>query len=680
MTSTANSIFPRPRRIRALLYKLAATIILFGLISVFLKPERVWKLFSDVQPLSLLIVIGLSVVGLAIQWTKWQLLLGSVRPQTTIGESLASLLVGFTLGMVSPGRIGEVARGIILPADSRASSLGAASADRLCSAAITISLGLAAFVFLRPARGALVAFVMGSILLIGLRLTSWQGAQGLRNYGFSRTRVGVFVIDALEAMVQVPRRVWVKSLGLSLIFQLLLCTQFYILATDWLASRTELWLGIPIIFAVKALLPIAFLDLGVREAAAVLVFSRLNFDPAVGFNCAVLLYGINVILPAVSGALIWSLRGSRDQSAVKIPGVAGKTLALSIALAFATGGELQALNASTNTASNAVSDSAAVDSQISRTPPMVRLVAEGEFLAEKGEIEAAVEKYEEARAIGAGSAYLLNRLAQLYLMSSRPLEAIALLQQSLDESRGQLAVYSMLGESFLAIGQLDSALHYVNEAKILAPDVSSIRSYLGLLYLQSGRTVEAKTQLDSAVGLDVMNWEAYRFLGLYYTQLDSLDRAVGYYERVIELQPSDIEAHNNIAFLHSQLRRYEKSLDYYQRTKKLTSDPNILHSININMQAVRAIKDGKLRARYILVDTEAQGRDILLRLQRGEKFATLATQFSKAPNAPEGGDLGYFGPGDMVADVEAAVLGLELGAVSDLIRIQQGIMILQRLN
>jgi len=678
VTSTANSIFPRPRRVRALLYKLTATIILLGLISLFLKPERVWKLFSDVQPLSLLIVIGLSVVGLAIQWTKWQLLLGSVRPQTTIGESLASLLVGFTLGMVSPGRIGEVARGIILPADSRASSLGAASADRLCSAAITISLGLAAFVFLRPAPGALVAFAMGSILLIGLRLTSWQGTQGLRNYGFFRTRVGVFVMEALEAMVQVPRRVWVKSLGLSLIFQLLLCTQFYILATDWLALRTELWLGIPIIFAVKALLPIAFLDLGVREAAAVLVFSRLNFDPAVGFNCAVLLYGINVILPAVAGALIWSLRGRHEPLAVKIPSVAGKTLALSIALTFATGSELQAQN--TNTASNALADSTLVDSQISPTPPMVRFVAEGDFLAQRGEIEAAVKKYEEARAIGAGSAYLLNRLAQLYLMSSRPLDAIALLQQSLNESRDQLAVYSMLGESFLAIGQPDSALHYVNEAKDLAPDVSSIRSYLGLLYLQSGRTVEAKTQLDAAMSLDVMNGEAHRFLGLYYTQLDSLNRAVGYYERVIELQPSDMEAHNNIAFLHSQLRHYEKSLDYYQRTKKLTSDPNILHSININMQAVRAMKDGKLRARYILVDTEAQGRDVLMRLQRGGKFAALATQFSKAPNAPEGGDMGYFDPGDMVADVEAAVLGLELGAVSDLIRIQQGIMILQRLN
>ena len=89
---------------------------------------------------------------------------------------------------------------------------------------------------------------------------------------------------------------------------------------------------------------------------------------------------------------------------------------------------------------------------------------------------------------------------------------------------------------------------------------------------------------------------------------------------------------------------------------------------------------GKLRARYILVYTEAEGRDILKRLQEGEEFADLAAEFSKAPNAHLGGDLGYFGPGDMLPEVEEAVLQLEPGGVSDPISIQQGVMILQRLN
>ena len=686
--------------------KVLATVVLFALIGIFLEPERVWIILRQLQPQSIVTVVGLSLIGLAIQWRRWHLLLASVRQQTTAQESLLSLLVGFALGLASPGRIGEVGRGLILSSDplssdplssdSRAASIGAATADRLCSAAISIALGLTALVWLTPVPGTVVVVVFCAIILVGFRLITGKnrGGGGIKDSSpQARTTLRSFMVEAMATMVRVPRGLWLRSLGLSLTFQILLCFQFIMLATDWMNSSTELWLAIPVIFAAKALLPIAFLDLGVREAASVFVFAKLNFDPAVGFNCAILLYAINVVVPAIAGTAAWALsavtRNHFDSSArgqallpTEEPGgrknarVLGQALALWLAVSMTTAIELSAQDSGPDAVETRPRNAAPNNG----TPPMVRLVGEGDLLAERGQIQAAIEKYEQARSIGAGSAYVLNRLAQLYLMSSRPLEAIDLLHKSLSESPGQLPVYSMLGESFLAIGQIDSALAWVNEARELAPEVSSIRSYLGLLHLQRGRPQLAKAQLDTAISFDSGNAEAYRFLGIYYTQLDSLDRAIGFYEKVIELQLRDVEAHNNIAFLHSRLKRYGESLDYYRRTKSLTADPNVLHSINMNMEAVRAIMNGKLRARYILVHTEAKGRELLKRLQNGEEFADLAVQCSKAPNAQLGGDLGYFGPGDMVAEVEAAVLQLEPGELSGLITLQQGIMILQRLN
>jgi len=64
----------------------------------------------------------------------------------------------------------------------------------------------------------------------------------------------------------------------------------------------------------------------------------------------------------------------------------------------------------------------------------------------------------------------------------------------------------------------------------------------------------------------------------------------------------------------------------------------------------------------------------------GEEFGELAAQFSIAPNAAEGGDLGFFGPGDMVSAVEEAVLGLAVGEVSAVIPIGRHFMLLERLN
>ena len=106
----------------------------------------------------------------------------------------------------------------------------------------------------------------------------------------------------------------------------------------------------------------------------------------------------------------------------------------------------------------------------------------------------------------------------------------------------------------------------------------------------------------------------------------------------------------------------------------------MIHAINLNMEALREIMAGKLRARMILVDSEEQGRDLLKRIEAGEDFARLAVKYSKAPNARDGGDLGFFGRGDMLEAVEEAVLKLRVNEVSGVIRIPQGVMLLQRLN
>lgn len=66
------------------------------------------------------------------------------------------------------------------------------------------------------------------------------------------------------------------------------------------------------------------------------------------------------------------------------------------------------------------------------------------------------------------------------------------------------------------------------------------------------------------------------------------------------------------------------------------------------------------------------------RIIKGEKFSMLAKLYSQDPgSASKGGELGFFGRGDMVTEFEAAAFALKPGEVSPIVETQYGFHILQ---
>ena len=72
--------------------------------------------------------------------------------------------------------------------------------------------------------------------------------------------------------------------------------------------------------------------------------------------------------------------------------------------------------------------------------------------------------------------------------------------------------------------------------------------------------------------------------------------------------------------------------------------------------------DKQYKARHILVQTQGEAEALINQLNEGADFEALAKEFSTGPSGPNGGDLGWFAPDQMVKPFADAVIALDDGA------------------
>lgn len=72
----------------------------------------------------------------------------------------------------------------------------------------------------------------------------------------------------------------------------------------------------------------------------------------------------------------------------------------------------------------------------------------------------------------------------------------------------------------------------------------------------------------------------------------------------------------------------------------------------------------EFKASHILVESQSEAIGLISELEGGANFAELAKEKSTGPSGPNGGDLGWFAPNQMVAPFSQAVAGMENGAFS----------------
>ena len=96
--------------------------------------------------------------------------------------------------------------------------------------------------------------------------------------------------------------------------------------------------------------------------------------------------------------------------------------------------------------------------------------------------------------------------------------------------------------------------------------------------------------------------------------------------------------------------------------KSETKEEKIKNFYNNYLKSFQKYKEAN--ASHILVKNKEEANAIIKKINNKSKFSELAKTHSTGPSGKNGGNLGWFGPGQMVKEFEQATFALEKGEVS----------------
>jgi uncharacterized membrane protein YbhN (UPF0104 family) len=241
------------------------------------------------------------------QFRRWQLIVKHLHPQVSAGAIMRSLLSGITLGFITPGRFGEMGRAVFIPQANWLALIGLTLVEKWYALLVVYLFGLIGLIpFLHAAfRPVLWVPVLGTGLILvicGIALVLSPSFLSYVLKRFDRMRRRKRLHQVLYGISQLTPRLSLALFLLTILQVLTYFTQFYLIIK---AFATLPILGgfsaISSIMWSKTLLPISLGDLGIRETASVYFLGKVGVQDAIALDSALLLFAINVLLPAVVG-------------------------------------------------------------------------------------------------------------------------------------------------------------------------------------------------------------------------------------------------------------------------------------------------------------------------------------------------------------------------------------------
>lgn len=236
---------------------------------------------------------------------KWQILLQVFWEDISFADATKSYLSGLAFGVITPGKIGELSRGLFLPFNKiKVSTL--VIVDRYLDLISLVFLVIPGATYFFGIRVGVLFFFLNIVLLVIMfiypRMVSLLSA-------YLKSSVIEKIIDIQRDITRIPLKVVVITFFLSfLVFILSIMTSYILVLSFTTFGIGNAFLAFPLTL-ITNILPITVGNIGVREGANIYLLNHFSISSEIAFNISVMMFSLHSLIPSIFGLILINYRG-----------------------------------------------------------------------------------------------------------------------------------------------------------------------------------------------------------------------------------------------------------------------------------------------------------------------------------------------------------------------------------
>jgi hypothetical protein len=295
--------------------KIAGTVLILAFLfsRIRFSTSEFLKVISSLDPWYFLLSLCGVVIILAVKSYRWKILLQGEGIDYHPFKAFSAYLASFTIGIVTPGRIGEIARLYYVREDSPVDFYEAFKtvvADRIFDLTTLFVLGTSGVLFYVKALGDLPGYMYGLIVFLTFVLLyaiAWFVINGLlKTKTFGRYHILKFIRDTWFLVINKKSlKCWIITVMAYLVYFVTAGWIFEALKINFSLIEVAFILSI---MSLVTIIPISVAGFGTREASLVILLAQYGISTESALSFSLLQFLAFFLWGAIIGTIFWILK------------------------------------------------------------------------------------------------------------------------------------------------------------------------------------------------------------------------------------------------------------------------------------------------------------------------------------------------------------------------------------